>query len=67
MLNPDFRDILSAFCDEQVEFMVVGAYAWRRMAFLAPLAILTCGFVALATTPGGFGSQSQNSARRCPA
>lgn len=27
MLNPDFRDILSVFCDEQVEFMVVGAYA----------------------------------------
>ncbi|MCG3163727.1 MAG: hypothetical protein JMDDDDMK_05172 [Acidobacteria bacterium] len=27
MLNPDFRDMLSAFCDEQVEFMVVGAYA----------------------------------------
>lgn len=30
MLNPDFRDILSAFCAEQVEFMVVGGYA---MAF----------------------------------
>ena len=27
MLNPDFRDMLSAFCAEQVEFMVVGAYA----------------------------------------
>ncbi len=27
MLNPDFRDMLSAFCDQQVEFMVVGAYA----------------------------------------
>jgi hypothetical protein len=27
LLNSDFRDILSAFCDEQVEFMVVGAYA----------------------------------------
>lgn len=27
MLNPDFRDILSAFSDEQVEYMVVGAYA----------------------------------------
>lgn len=30
MLNRDFRDILSAFCEEQVEFMVIGAYA---MAF----------------------------------
>ena len=30
MMNPDFRDILSAFSDERVEFMVVGAYA---MAF----------------------------------
>jgi hypothetical protein len=27
LLNPDFRDMLSAFCEEQVEFMVVGAYA----------------------------------------
>ena len=27
MLNKDFRDILSAFCEEQVEFMLVGAYA----------------------------------------
>lgn len=27
MLNPDFRDMLSAFCEEGVEFLVVGAYA----------------------------------------
>jgi hypothetical protein len=27
LLNPDFRDILSMFCDEGVEFLVVGAYA----------------------------------------
>lgn len=27
MLNPDFRDILSAFCEELVEFLLVGAYA----------------------------------------
>lgn len=27
MLNKDFRDILSAFCEEKVEFMLVGAYA----------------------------------------
>lgn len=27
MLNPDFRDILSAFTEEQVDFVVVGAYA----------------------------------------
>lgn len=27
MLNPDFRDILSAFCEERVEFLLVGAYA----------------------------------------
>lgn len=27
MLNSDFRDILSAFCEERVEFMLVGAYA----------------------------------------
>jgi len=27
VLNPDFRDILSAFIEEQVDFVVVGAYA----------------------------------------
>jgi len=27
MLNPDFRDILSAFLEEGVEFLLVGAYA----------------------------------------
>ena len=27
MLNPDFRDMLSALCDEGAEFLVVGAYA----------------------------------------
>jgi hypothetical protein len=27
MLNPDFRDMLSAFAAEEVEFLVVGAYA----------------------------------------
>ena len=27
LLNPDFRDMLSALCDEDVEFLLVGAYA----------------------------------------
>src|SRR5262247_3312066 len=27
LLNPDFRDILSVFLEESVEFLVVGAYA----------------------------------------
>jgi hypothetical protein len=27
LLNPDFRDILSAFIDQGVEFLVVGGYA----------------------------------------
>ena len=27
MLNPDFRDILSAFIEAEVEFLVVGGYA----------------------------------------
>jgi hypothetical protein len=30
MLNPDFRDMLSAFAAEKVEFLVVGAYALTR-------------------------------------
>jgi hypothetical protein len=27
LLNPDFKEMLSAFCDAKVEFMVVDAYA----------------------------------------
>ena len=27
MLNPDFRDMLSALCEEGAEFLLVGAYA----------------------------------------
>jgi len=27
LLNPDFRDMLSALCDENTEFLIVGAYA----------------------------------------
>ena len=27
MLNSDFRDILCAFCEQEVEFLLVGAYA----------------------------------------
>lgn len=27
MLNPDFRDMLSALCEEGVEFLLVGAFA----------------------------------------
>jgi hypothetical protein len=27
MLNPDYRDMLSAFADAEVEFLVIGAYA----------------------------------------
>ena len=27
MLNPDYRDILSIFSDEKVEYLIVGAYA----------------------------------------
>jgi len=27
MLNPDFKDMLSVFDEERVEFLVVGAYA----------------------------------------
>jgi hypothetical protein len=27
LLNPDFRDMLSALCEESAEFLLVGAYA----------------------------------------
>src|SRR6266850_4139651 len=38
LLNPDFRDILSIFNEENVEYLLVGAYALRR--FGAPAAQL---------------------------
>lgn len=34
MLNPDFKDILSAFCEEKVEFLVVGGYAMAFHGFV---------------------------------
>lgn len=34
MLNPDFKDILSAFIEERVEFLVVGAYAMAFYGFV---------------------------------
>lgn len=34
MLNPDFRDILSAFNDLKVEYIVVGAYALAAHGFV---------------------------------
>lgn len=27
MLNPDYKDMLSALCEEKAEFLIVGAYA----------------------------------------
>lgn len=34
MLNPDFRDILSCLSEEEVEFIVVGAYALAAHGFV---------------------------------
>lgn len=34
MLNQNFKDILSAFCEEKVEFMVVGGYAMAFHGFV---------------------------------
>jgi hypothetical protein len=34
LLNPDYRDILSAFSEEKVEFLVVGAYALAAHGFV---------------------------------
>jgi hypothetical protein len=34
LLNQDFKDILSAFCEEKVEFMVVGGYAMAFHGFV---------------------------------
>lgn len=34
MLNPDFKDMLSVFSEERVEYMVVGAYALAAHGFV---------------------------------
>ena len=34
MLNPDFRDMLSAFAAERVEYLVVGAYAMASHGYV---------------------------------
>ena len=34
MLNPDFRDILLAFNEEKVEYLIVGAYALAAHGFV---------------------------------
>ena len=34
MLNPDFRDMLSAFNAERVEYLVVGAYAMAQYGYV---------------------------------
>ncbi len=34
MLNQNFKDILSAFCEEKVEFLVVGGYAMAFHGFV---------------------------------
>ena len=33
-MNPDFRDMLSALCDAEADFLVVGAYALAAHGFL---------------------------------
>jgi len=33
LLNPDFRDILSIFNEENVEYLLVGAYKARNGGF----------------------------------
>ena len=42
MLNPDFRDMLSAFIAEDVEFLVVGAYALAAHGFPRATGDLDC-------------------------
>ena len=34
MLNPDYRDILSIFAEEQVKFLLVGAYALAAHGYM---------------------------------
>lgn len=62
MLNPDFHDMLSAFCAENVDFMLVGAYALAAHTRVRP-AILTCGFIAQMKMRSGSGGRWNDLAR----
>jgi len=65
LLNPDFKDMLSAFCDQQVEFLIVGGYApWQRTGTYVPLAISTCGFAVPLKTLSASGALCCNSEHR---
>jgi len=54
LLNSDFRDILSAFCDEKVEFMLVGAYAVAAHGLPRATGDIDLWINVLTTTPTVF-------------
>ena len=65
MLIPTSADMLSAFCAENVDFMVVGAYALAAHGYpRARPEILICGFAVRMKTPNGSGVRCCNLAYR---
>ncbi|MEJ7849146.1 MAG: hypothetical protein WKF92_13770 [Pyrinomonadaceae bacterium] len=44
LLNPDFIDILSAFSEENVEYMVVGGYAMAFHGYVRATGDIDFGF-----------------------
>src|SRR5437899_1194513 len=61
LLNSDFRDILSAFCEEKVEFMLVGAYAVAAHGLPRATGVLICGLNVLRAMPIASGLPWPNS------
>lgn len=64
MLNSDFRDILSAFCEERVEFMLVGAYAVAAHGLPRATGVLISGSERQQKTPIACGRLFLSSAPR---
>jgi hypothetical protein len=56
LLNKDFREILSFFCDEKVEFMLVGAYALAAHGLPRATGDIDSGFSAPLKTPNASGA-----------
>ena len=52
-MNPDFCDMLSAFNEAGVEYLVVGAYALAAHGLVRSTGDIVCGFVRQPRTPRG--------------
>jgi hypothetical protein len=63
LLNPDYKDILSIFNDEKVDYLVVGAYALAAHGLPPRPEPSIYGSAPMQTTLAAFGKPWRNSVR----